>query len=62
MIYSGVLVEIRAAIGIASFNKNKLRKEIHSYMLINEKIIKICLKAQRSHVTIVEYMDLEKVK
>jgi len=47
LLYSGVPTNKRAAALIAIMIKAKFKKKIHSYMLVNERILQLRYKLQR---------------
>jgi hypothetical protein len=52
LLYSGVPTNKREAAGIAIMIKIKLKKRIHSYMFINERILQLRYKLQRGYLTL----------
>ena len=52
LLYSGVLTN-RAAAGVAIMIKTTLKKRIHSYMFINERILQLRYKLQRGYLTLI---------
>jgi hypothetical protein len=52
LLYSGVTTNKRAIAGIAITIKAKLKKRIHSYMFVNERILQLRYKLQRGYLTL----------
>jgi len=53
LLYSGVPTNKRAAAGVAIMIKTTLKKRIHSYMFINERILQLRYKLQRGYLTLI---------
>ena len=62
LLYSGVPTNRRAATGIGIMIKAKLKKRIHSYEFVSERILQLRYKLQRGYLTLLSVYAPEEGK